>query len=236
MPGATLTITDEAGETQTVELTDVALSDSRAQMPELTNIAKALSLDEDADEAKILEAIGAKPALDPAKVAEALGIEAHDEDAILKAISDRPEGEEIDLEKVASDKGLKLVKADDFDELVSNAAAGKKAADELKQSKFDTAFDKALSDGKVDAKSETRERFQKLYEADADTALAVIEGLPKIVSTEARGSGEGKGDAPEGVDADRFDIDKAAQALMADDKELTYEDAVRKVMTDRSES
>lgn len=233
MPGATLTYTDEDGETKTVELAEVALSDSRAQMSDLATIAKALSLPEDADAAKIVDAITAKPAVDPAKVAEALGIEAHDEDAILTAIKDSGE---VDLEKVASDKGLKLVKVDDYDELVSNAAAGKQASEDLRQSKFDAAFSEALDSGKVDAKPETRDRFQKLYELDAETTLATLSHLPKIVSTEAKGSGEGKGDAPEGVDAERYDLDRAAQALMAEDKTLTYEDAIRKVHTDRSQS
>lgn len=234
MPGATLTYTDEAGETQTVELAEVTLSDSRAQMSDFTNIAKALGLSEDADEQAILAKLDETPSLDPAKIAEALGIEATGEEAILTAIASKDSGE-VDIEKAAKDKGLKVVKADDYDTLVSDAAAGKKAADELHQAKFTDAFDKALSDGKVDAKPETRERFQKLYDADAEVTLDTLKGLSKVVSTEAKGSGENTGDAPEGVDQTSYEIDRATKARMAEDKS-TYEEALDKVLAERSAS
>lgn len=228
---AKLTIEGPDGEQVEITIDDLdlealALSDSRAQMSDFAKIAKALGLAADADEDAILAKLADRaPSLDAAKVAEVLGIEKADQDAIVTAVTElrdaKPSADEVSVKK------------DDLDQLTADAAKGAKAADELRQMRFDRALSDALKGGRIDGKDETKERFQRLYDADAEATLDMLASLPKVVNTEAHGSGEGKGEAPEGVDADRFDLDRAARA-MADEKDISYEAALGRVMADRS--
>jgi hypothetical protein len=217
-------------------------SDSRRRMPDLTKIAKALGLKEDTDEAAILEALKGRPSL--SEIAEKLGIEIEvadgdslDTEKLTEAVKTAIEegggaADEKSLEDRAKEEGKQVVENAEFAELKRDAAAGKKAADELHQAKFDTAFDKALSGVRVDAKDETRERYQKLYDADAEATLELLENLPKLARTDARGSGGTEGDVPDGVDEDRAKLDRRVKAYMREHDLSDYAEALDKVLAE----
>lgn len=133
------------------------------------------------------------------------------------------------LKERAEAEGLTVLTAAEAKALRDTADQGAEALKQLTQSRFDTAYDKALSEGRVDAKDETRERYQKLYDAEPDVTVALLCELPVVVKLDTRGSDAGDAvKAPEGTDADRFDLDQRARGLMADDKTLSYTDAVLK--------
>ena len=243
MPDAVLFIDTPEGHTIKIpidglDLDAAVLSDSRAQMPDLKKIAKALGLSEDASEDSILAKVAERAEdqrLNAAKVAEALGITETDEDKIVaKAKELADTGEEKSLEDRAKDEGKRIVTQSDFEALKADAAEGKKAADQLHQSRFDTAFADALKAGRIDAKDSTRERFQKLYVADADSTIETLKELPAAVNTSSHGSGSGPGEVPEGQDADRAELDQEVRAYMADHDGVDYAAAIDKVLAKRS--
>jgi hypothetical protein len=167
--------------------------DSRPVMPELSKIAKALSLPQDATEEKILEAIGERAEPPQAKT----------------------------LEAQAAEKGMVLLDAERVTKLEADAATGVQAAKQLGEQRFTLAFDKALTDGRVDAKPETRELHQSIYDANPDLAIRNLEALPKVVNLAAAtttGRVQADGEAPEGVDPDSFELDQRVQAHMAEHK------------------
>ena len=235
---ATLLIETPAGEQIEVEIHDprldtLPLSDSRAQMPDLKKIAAALGLAEDASEDAILTKLAERPSLDAAKVAEALGVEDADEAAIVAKAKELADGGEASVEDRARAEGKVVVKVTDFEQLTADAAKGAQAADELRQMAFDSAYKAALDGGRIDGKDETKQRFQKLYDADSEATLETLANLPKVVNMTAAGSGEGKGETPENVDADRHDLDVAARSRAAD-KDIPYERALSQVLAERS--
>jgi hypothetical protein len=230
MPGATLIIEGPDGERHEIAIEQLGLSDSRAQMAELTKIAKSLDLPEDSTEEQILAKLSEKPdpTLDAEKVAKALGIDKADEASIVAKAAELAEVKPLADGDVA-------VKKADLNQLTADAAKGAKAADELKQSKFDVAFQKALDEVRIDAKDETKVRLQKLYDVAPDETLADLDARPKLVNTEAHGHGDKPGEAPEGTDPERFDLDEAAKTKMVEDK-IDYETAINRVLADRSRS
>lgn len=240
MPPATLTIRTDDGdrviEFDDFDLESLDLSDSRARMKEaLQKIAKALGISEDSDADAIVAELAKRPTL--ADIAKALGVEVEvtDADELVAKVKEL-KGSDDDgktLEDRAKDEGKTLVDADTFNELKDQAAAGAAAADQLKADRFDRAFEKALTGGRVDAKSETKERFKKLYEADADTAIETLDNLPKVVNTKPAGSGEDSGEVPENQDADRAQLDREVRAFMADEDESDYRVALSKVLAKR---
>lgn len=206
----------------------------------LQKLREALGLDAEATEDQVLEALTDRHAL--AAVAEKLDIEL-DEDGDLDKLAEavtakvekaKTDADEVSLEDRAKAAGKRLVAGSDYETLMTNAAEGKKAADELKQSKFDNAYDKALDDLCIDAKPETKERFQKLYEADADTCLETLKNLQPIANAKPAGSGKGPKDAPAGVDADSYQLDQEVQAYMAEHDDVDYPTALDKVLTKRA--
>jgi hypothetical protein len=213
-------------------------SDSHAQMAELATIAKALGLDEKASEEDVLAALGKTVSLKD--LGETLGIEIAEDaepDKVLEDAKAKLEEKpaEQSLEDRAKAEGKKLVDADEFAETKRKAEAGERAEKELRQQKFDTAFEKALDEGRVDAKDETKERLQKLYDADAEACLEDLDNRPKIVNTEARGSGKSRdaGEAPEGVDQESFELDQRVKAYMDEHDEPDYDKALDKVMREK---
>lgn len=236
MPRATLTIQTPEGE-RTLEFDDLdvemlGLSDSRARMEALQKIAKALGLADDSNEDQILAELGKRPAL--ADLAKALGVnsEVTDTEALVAKVKEG--SDERSLEDRAKDEGKTLIDEDTLNQLKDQAAAGQAAADQLKADRFDRAFDKALSGGRVDAKAETKERFHKLYEADADTAIETLENLPKIVNVKPAGSGEGSLEVADNVDSDRAQLDHEVKAYMKDHSEADYAKALDAVLAERS--
>lgn len=194
-------------------------------------IAKLLGLDEAATEEQILDALKSKlAASDTAEIAKALELkdDASGEEIVAAIKAKDDDGTEVTAEERAEAEGKVVFTKSDAADLKRMASAGQKAADELHQSKFDTAFEKALDGVRVDAKDETRERWQKLYDADADTALEALDNLPKLASSTPRGSGGGVEDD----DADdRTKLDRKAKAYAKEHK-VSYEDALDAVLED----
>lgn len=235
-----LKIVTPTGEELDIEIDSVQLSDSRAQMTDLQKIAKALGLAEDtsADSivAKVTE-LADSNSLDADAVAKALGAEKTDQEAIVARAKELADGSETrSLEDRAKAEGKTVVDTKTFESLKDGAAKGIEASDKLKQMAFDAAVDKAIDEGRLDAKPETRERLKKLYDVAAEDTLADIAARPKLVNTKPKGDGTEPEEAPEGTDADRFDLDVAAKKLMSEDKDLTYEDAIDRVVAERSQS
>lgn len=177
------------------------VADSRAQMPELSKIAQALELSDDASEEQILDAI--------------------------KEATKEPEAPKT-LDKLADEQDKVVLSKDTVDQLVADAKAGAEAARTLHEQRFTQAFDKALSQGRVDAKDETRENFKGIYELDADKAVALLDSLPKVVNTEPKGSGGSDGDVPEGYDRDRYLLSQKAEAY-AEEHNVDFITALEKV-------
>lgn len=171
------------------------------------------------------------------KLTEALGLDAGaDDEAIVKAVngalSERDEAKADtgeSLEDRAKAEGKVLIEADQLQDLNGRLTAAEKA---LTDSAFDKAFDAALDDQRVDAKEETRERFHKLYEQDADTTVQILSSLPKLVNSAPQGKGgsEEIADAPEGVDADSHALDREVRAYMTENSEDNYSVALDKVL------
>jgi hypothetical protein len=204
----------------------------------IAKLRKALGLEDSADEAAVLSAleetvgnakvVGALRELDGLEIAEDADVEAITE-VVKKAISE-DKGEEKTLEEQAEAAGKKVVTASDYDQLVANATKGAEAAEDLRVSKFDTAFDQALEGLRVDAKPETKERLRKFYDVAPEECLAHLENAPKIANAEGKGSGEGEGDVPDGVDEDSYKLDQRVKAHMKEHKVKDYAEALDAVL------
>jgi phage I-like protein len=128
----------------------------------------------------------------------------------------------------------KAKKADDLKEqleALSGAVDSLKA--ELNAEKFSTAFSQAQREGRVDAKDETREKWEQRFETFGhEAAKELLFEMPAetIPVTETGATGEvSQSVAPEGVDEERFSIHEKAEAL-AKAEEIDYIDAVERVM------
>lgn len=214
-------------------------SDSRRGMEKLLEkLVKVLKLDADADEAKVLEAITeladkGSEENEEAKLPEALvkALEL-DEDAdaetavkAIKTLADK-------VSKPEPPKGKELLDTGELTELRSDAKAGREAKAELHQGKFDQAFERTLEDKRVDAKDETREEYQALYEKAPDETLKVLERLPKIVNDAARGHGKERGsdEVPAGVDEERYELHEKVLEYQREQKEPDYAKALDAVV------
>lgn len=188
-------------------------ADSQPVMPDLEKIATALGLDTAATEAQILEAV------ETAKAA-------------------KPEPKTLDAQ--AADAGKVLLDKDEHDRLKATEAAKseldarvqtleKNAADGA----FDIAFTKALEDGRVDAKPETRTRYRKIYDLDADVAIDTLTNLPKIVNLDGSTVTERDqtaGAAPDGHDPESYELDQKVQAYLGEHPDLEYSTALDRVL------
>lgn len=132
----------------------------------------------------------------------------------------------ISLEQQAAAEGKVLLSQADLDDLTAKAEKGEEAAKQLHQQKFETAYDKASEEGRVDAKTETRERWEKLYDSNPSVTLDALADLPKVINLDAPRGENGKvSDAPDGHDAERFELHQKAEAY-AEKKGVSYEDAL----------
>jgi phage I-like protein len=162
-------------------------SDSRSPME--AKILEALGLDAEADDAKVLAAV------------EALKTPPEPEPATTKT-----------LEAQAQEQGLKLMSTAEFGDLQSQAAAGAKAAGELAETKFETAFTRALERGK--AVPAQKELTHKLYVVDPAETLKALDEGPQLVNVTPRGAPiEATADVatPPGVSPEGFQMDKAVK-------------------------
>lgn len=184
-------------------------SDSLEQMPILSDIKKALGLPEDADDATVLSAV--KPQDPPAPV-------------------------DINLDNLASSQGKVVLSAEQVTSLTADAQAGREAAKTLSEMRFNTAWDKAVEDGKkVPAE---KEAHLKLYGLDPETTLSLLENAPVILSTELKGDGgnDPDGGVRLGAEAEGFAQDPERNKLhqktlsIARDKNISYGDALTLAM------
>lgn len=110
---------------------------------------------------------------------ETLGIAADaDDNTVLTAVKAHTEKQKSE--------GVTLSQ-DQVTQLLSDANAGRAAAEELRVSKFDTAFDTAQKDGKVVLSQ--KETYRKLYDNDGETTLKLLSELQPTVNMAPRGSG-----------------------------------------------
>lgn len=184
--------------------------------------------------------------MDTAKLLTALGLAADaDEASVLAKVTElnaKPEPQSKTLADLAKEEGAVVLSSTDFASLAKDAADGKAAATTLKEMRFENAFTAALNDSKgarvLPAQKET---YQKLFAADADTCISLMESLPNIVSATPVGSASGAEgetqlsadhDSEEyATDEDSIKLDNKAQTLMAADPKLTYGDAVALAMS-----
>ncbi|MCA1655150.1 MAG: hypothetical protein LC635_01485, partial [Pseudonocardiaceae bacterium] len=103
--------------------------------------------------------------------------------------------------------------------LTEAAAQGVQASQDLAAMKFTAAFDKALKDGKLDAKPETRELHAAIYAGDPEQSLKLLASLPTgVVNLGAKGDGGDHADAPAGVDEESYQLDRRVKAHAAEHK------------------
>lgn len=116
----------------------------------------------------------------------------------------------------------------------------KTLTDELEGERFLSDFTQAQREGRVDAKKETKEKWEKRYkDLVRETAREILFELPAdAIPVSAKGSSEGgtqlsEVSVPEGsAHANRYVLDERAKQLMAEDKDLKYTDAVRKAQAE----
>lgn len=127
--------------------------DSRRTMPtENTDLLKLLDLPEDADDAKILEAVTA-----------------------LKT----PGTEAKTLDQQAADAGKTLLDLAQVTALVSDAQAGRVAANKLLEMEFESAFGDAIRSGR--AAPAQRDQLKHFYTLDQPSTLKMLQEGPQIV-------------------------------------------------------
>lgn len=128
-----------------------------------------------------------------------LGEDATDEQAAtaVDRLLARPEGQHKTLDELAKEGGKVVLDSSSYAELVSGAAAGAKAAKTLAEMTFESAFDKALSEGRITPAQ--KDGMRALYDIDGDKALKVLSELPKAINVEPQGH-SGKDTPAEGED------------------------------------
>lgn len=136
------------------ELRDAADAVRTLDAPRTSRIAKTLELDESAGEAMILGAI-----------------EKLRQPATLDALTAR-----------AGDLGKVLLDSDEHTKLQSEAAAGRKAQVDLADQTFTLAWDKAMFEGRVDAREDTKTSMRAFYDANQDACIKWLAAAPKLVN------------------------------------------------------
>lgn len=182
-------------------------SDSRPAMEDLTKkILGKLGIKADQDEEKILAAVD--------------GVKGKDDKPPKDKVPPQfvKNADTVTLEQQASAEGFQLMKAEDAATLRQDAAAGKLALSTMRERRFDTAFKAALDAGRVDAKEETRADWREFYDASPDTAIRRLDALPVTINLTARGSGGDTTVAPDGYDAEEFQLNQRVETHMAEHK------------------
>jgi hypothetical protein len=162
---------------------------------------------------------GAMADMNP-KILDALGVAKDaDEAAVLSAITEL-KAEPKTLEAQAAEAGKVLLSKSEADTLKSKADRVDTLAEQVKtlaaeraEEKFSAAFDKARSEGRVDAKDETRELHRGIYDADPERSLTLLASLPRIVNTTAQGTGGHEGE-PVVSKLDGYAVDPDKQVLL----------------------
>lgn len=229
VPGVSLLI-------DVTRIANLAPSDSRSRMDVLTKIRKLLGLDEGASEEMVVEVLEERLGsglVDTLR--EKLGVEEADEAKLLEALDAKLRSGDESLEDRARREGKRVISDKDFAQLTEQAAQGAEAAKELRNQRFERAYERALSEGRIDAKGETKARLRKLFDLDEEALLEDLRTRPKILNTEANGHGKGKPEVPEGVDEERAELDQRVKAYMREHDCDDYAIALRKVLERDSE-
>ncbi len=173
--------------------TKAAARDSRGQM-DLKALAKTLDLPEDSDEATLL-----------AKVEE-----------LAKPPAPAPAEGETDTKALTrtNEDGTISLSAEGYADLLKNANAGAAAAKQLSELTFNTAWTKALSEGRAAPSQEAA--VKELYDLNPELAVKTLDSFVQIVPVKPTGSGEGaQTEAPNGMNPERYQLHTEAKALAA---------------------
>lgn len=161
----------------------------------------AISLSEDEFEEPAEALSDSRGTMSLTKIAKALTLS---EDADEATILDRLDG-------------CIILDASEHADLVAKANAGETVKAERDKERYDAAWTKALDGGRV--APAMKDNFDAMRKQDVDLAVKVLDDLQPIVPTAARGAGPGgsavqPGEAPEGVDQDRFELHEQATAAV----------------------
>jgi phage I-like protein len=153
--------------------------------------------------------------------------------AVLAAVTEatpkadpEPEPNVKTFEQMVSERKLVALDQGEYERLQAGSAAGAQSQVELRQIKFDTAFETACDEGR--AVGGDREFYEKL---PLDVSLPRLLEAPVMVNVKPTGKDvpSAQLEAPPGVDAASYQLDQQARKLMAEDKDLDYVDAVHAV-------
>jgi len=226
---------------------------------EITKLVDLGTGDNAAEPAKVLEAIeAAKPEVKTLEEqAEEKGLKILDSDEHERLTREAEEGAEAKrqldeanggeptktLEQRAEEAGLKVIDPDKLTtleqaatkvvvlenqvgELRENAETARR---ELENQRFEQAYDKAEAEGR--AAPAEKERYQKWYALDADTAIEQLENAAPAFSTRPRGRNASAGDdgVPDGVKADEYQLEQRVRAYMGEHAGMDYLTALEQV-------
>lgn len=105
-----------------------------------------------------------------------------DEATVLAAIAKHQSEQKPEIPE-----GHVVLSTDQVTKLTADATAGATAAEELRVTKFDTAFDKAQSKGSVVLAQ--KDDFRGMYDLNGEKTLKLMEGLQPVVNLTPSGSG-----------------------------------------------
>jgi hypothetical protein len=207
--------TDETGAKRGRTLLGAGLTNR----PFLRRGMPAISLSADDYEAAAVEqppASDSRPRMPlTADIAKKLGLSEDTDDAVIL--------------EAANAAGVVVLTAAEVADFESRAAAGDQATKTLAETRFSTAWTKAVDEVRVTPAQETD--FKALAEKDLDLAVKTLDGLqPLKIATSPRGTGDAPpaATAEDGVDAVRLELHEAALTL-SEEKGIPYMDAVHKL-------
>jgi hypothetical protein len=179
--------------------------DSRAQMLTAAELRKQLGLAEDADHATILAAVDTL-------VPPSTATETDDEKAARKAAKKARKLAAKNPGAVTLADGATTLSAEQLADLITAANAGQAASLQLAQQTFDTAWSKALSEGRAAPSQEAT--VKALFDENPELAIKTLDAFVKIVPVKPTGEGGGASvETPTGMDEDRFALHTQAKAL-----------------------
>jgi phage I-like protein len=185
-------------------------SDSRGAMSTFATIAKQLGLGDDATE-----------------------------DQVLTAARELQARAETSLEDAATAQGMVVMTAAKAAELqadAANASAAISRIEGLEKSAADTRFEQAFTAALTDPKGARvtpaeKDSLRKIFDVDEEAFTASLAARIPVIQTASTGdAGEREQDAPEGVDAERFALDRKVQAYMREHDGVDYETALTRVL------
>lgn len=180
--------------------------DSRGQMLTAAELRKQLGVAEDADHATILAAV--ETLVPPAAETDAEKAARKAAKKAKKLAAKSPAG------AITLADGAKTLSAEQLADLITAANAGQAASLQLAQQTFNTAWEKALSEGRAAPSQEAT--VKALFDENPELAIKTLDAFVKIVPVKPTGEGAGASvETPMGMDEDRFALHTQAKALAA---------------------